>query len=69
MRGKGKRNISTLTINKEAERRICGLRPKAQIENRKVSAILFAARGDKYLMQRIRNGDGGFTFVSVLTRQ
>jgi hypothetical protein len=43
--------------------------PKAQIENRKMSASLFAARGDKYLMQRIRNGDGGFTFVYVLTWQ
>ena len=28
MRGKGNRNISTLTINKEAERRICGLHPR-----------------------------------------
>lgn len=28
MRGKGNRNIPTLTISKEAERRICGLRPR-----------------------------------------
>jgi len=28
MRSKGNRKISILTINKEAERRICGLRPR-----------------------------------------
>ena len=28
MRGNGNRNISTLTTNKEAERSICGLRPR-----------------------------------------
>jgi len=45
MRGKGNRNISTLTINKEAERRMCGLRPRLKSKIAKCQQVysLFVA--------------------------